>query len=215
MKAKNSYQGLFESATFIAPSKWIMSQAQSSLLLRNSNVVFIPNVISAQPINFAPKRISLPIKIGFAAIDPNSYIKGGDFYRDISEYSSSNKDRLQIYNLRDYANNMIDFWKTIDILCVPSIADNSPNVIHEAEILGKPVIASETGGIPELLNSKFDILIKPGVIDFEALLESIAETLLKLSNRDNAKWAKNEYDKYAGDSLNKHIDLYEQILESH
>ena len=40
----------------------------------------------------------------------------------------------------------------IDLLVVPSLwAENSPLVIHEAFLHGTPVLASDIGGIPELV----------------------------------------------------------------
>ena len=39
----------------------------------------------------------------------------------------------------------------LDALVVPSVQDNSPNVVIEAISLGIPVIGSDAGGIPELL----------------------------------------------------------------
>jgi glycosyltransferase involved in cell wall biosynthesis len=42
----------------------------------------------------------------------------------------------------------------INLLIVPSIADNSPSVIGEALMSGTPVIGSNAGGIPELIDGE-------------------------------------------------------------
>lgn len=44
----------------------------------------------------------------------------------------------------------------LDVLIVPSLQDNLPNVMCEALALGVPVIGAETGGIPEVLK-KFNL----------------------------------------------------------
>jgi glycosyltransferase involved in cell wall biosynthesis len=44
----------------------------------------------------------------------------------------------------------------LDVLVVPSLQDNLPNVMCEALALGVPVIGAETGGIPEVLK-KFNL----------------------------------------------------------
>lgn len=38
-----------------------------------------------------------------------------------------------------------------DIMVLPSLLDNQPFVIIEAQMLGKPVVANQTGGIPEMV----------------------------------------------------------------
>ena len=55
----------------------------------------------------------------------------------------------------------------IDVLVVPSIwYENSPLVIHEAFLAGIPVIASNLGGMAELItHRKNGLLFEPGNID--------------------------------------------------
>ena len=50
-------------------------------------------------------------------------------------------------------NGLAGAYQQIDVLAVPSLwLENSPLVIHEAMMAGKPVIASRIGGIPELVD---------------------------------------------------------------
>jgi glycosyltransferase involved in cell wall biosynthesis len=56
-----------------------------------------------------------------------------------------------------------DYYCESDIVCVPSINDPLPTVVLEALVSGVPVIASDTGGIPYMINNGFNgILIPPG-----------------------------------------------------
>lgn len=50
-----------------------------------------------------------------------------------------------------------------DLLIVPSLFDSYPNVILEALYVGTPVIASETGGIPEMVEYP-EMLFEPGSV---------------------------------------------------
>ena len=56
-----------------------------------------------------------------------------------------------------------DLMFSSDVLVVPSICyENSPTVIYEAAAVGLPVIASNIGGIPELINLFGGDLFLPG-----------------------------------------------------
>ena len=54
----------------------------------------------------------------------------------------------------------------------PSYIDNSPNSVCEAQILGLPVIASEVGGVPSLIEDGVDGILFPSG-NAEALVEAI------------------------------------------
>ena len=42
-------------------------------------------------------------------------------------------------------------YQDADICVIPSLFDNSPNTVYEAMALGKVVVASSVGGIPEIV----------------------------------------------------------------
>lgn len=48
--------------------------------------------------------------------------------------------------------DMLELYQRAGIVCVPSRADNSPVVIYEAMMYGTPVVASNVGGIPDLVD---------------------------------------------------------------
>lgn len=54
----------------------------------------------------------------------------------------------------------------------PSVLENSPNTVGEAMLLGVPVVASKTGGIPDMITDGEDGLLFP-VGDTKALAKSI------------------------------------------
>jgi glycosyltransferase involved in cell wall biosynthesis len=54
------------------------------------------------------------------------------------------------------------FMRSLDVFVLPSLAEGTPNSIIEAMAHGLPVIATEVGGIPDLLSPDSGILIPPG-----------------------------------------------------
>src|SRR6185436_10657317 len=59
-------------------------------------------------------------------------------------------------------------WDSLDLLVVPSLWwENSPLTVLEALAAGVPVVASRTGGVPEVVPEGAGILVPPG--DVEAL----------------------------------------------
>lgn len=65
--------------------------------------------------------------------------------------------------------------KSANILCLSSISENSPCVIGEAHCTGLPVVSTNVGGIPELLDETNGILVPPK--DPEALARALEEAL--------------------------------------
>lgn len=64
------------------------------------------------------------------------------------------------------------FLKSSVFIC-PSVLENSPNTVGEAMLLGVPVAASETGGIPDMLTHEKEGLLFPAG-DVDKLTEAIA-----------------------------------------
>lgn len=50
---------------------------------------------------------------------------------------------------------------TADILVLPSLSEGRPTVLLEAMASGKPVVATNVGGIPEIVNKDTGILVNP------------------------------------------------------
>ena len=53
------------------------------------------------------------------------------------------------------------FMRRLDIFALPSLTEGTPNSIIEAMSLGLPIVASDVGGIPDLIASDAGILVSP------------------------------------------------------
>jgi len=67
-----------------------------------------------------------------------------------------------------------------DVVCLPSHHEGSPNVVLEALACGRPVVATEVGGIPEIFAEGAAGRMVP-VNDPKALAEALAKTLTEPS----------------------------------
>lgn len=77
-------------------------------------------------------------------------------------------------------NDIPALLRAADIVVLPSLQDTMPFTVMEAQILGKPVVASRVGGIPEMIESgKTGILVEPG--DATALAGALQQLV---ENRD-------------------------------
>lgn len=83
-------------------------------------------------------------------------------------------DRL-IFQGRVLPTAVPEHMNACDVFCLPSREEGCPNVVLEALASGKPVVASRTGGIPELVWADNGILVTPE--DPDALARSLLDAV--------------------------------------
>jgi hypothetical protein len=173
---------------FLAPSKWIQTEAKRSSILKRSRILFQPNLHTEFEIEFNQLGKFLEsdksgiFSVGVASIDPSSPLKGSRFVLQIMEMLQKEKKNFQLKQLSEYSKTEVgyfNFWKEIDCLLVLSSADNSPNVIHESKIAGVPIIGTNIGGIPELLNQSFDFIFENDL----DLVKKVSQAIITISNK--------------------------------
>jgi glycosyltransferase involved in cell wall biosynthesis len=67
------------------------------------------------------------------------------------------------------------FMKSLDVFVLPSLAEGTPNSIIEAMAHGLPVIATDVGGIPDIISADTGILVPRG--DSAALADAMCELI--------------------------------------
>ena len=145
-------------------------------------------------------------------IGRDSYEKGTDILRDIE--SKINGNVVYCTNL-EWKEAMTEL-KASSILVVPSRMESIPQVIKEAFFLHIPIVATNVGGIPELIENNVNGLLVTSE-NSEELLNKINELL---TNKEMSKRLSDAgYDFVMKNItweilLPKYIQFYEDLLKS-
>jgi len=195
----------------ISPSKWLHNMAENALASSNTSFHHFENVLDytvLEPIEERFKRKET--FIGYAAEQTQSKIKGYDFLQESGYFSGFQSTSIRTLTPSNFEFNMRSFWQAIDLLVVPSIADNHPNVISEAHLRGIPVLASPVGGIPEQLYLDFDNLLETSKGSKRLLLSKLLEVREKYQHSLATKVSA-DVARRMKISLNSHLDLYQRL----
>lgn len=102
-----------------------------------------------------------------------------------------------------------------DIFVQPSLFESIPTSLIELALLGKPVIATDVGGVKELINKKTGVLIKSGSTD--ALSKAIVRLL---RDKDRQTTLANQLQQSVGhryvlkNNVKAMIKLYQTVIKS-
>ncbi len=78
-----------------------------------------------------------------------------------------------------FREDIPDITAALDVSVLPAVGtDSSPAVLKEAMFLGKPVIATRIGGIPEIVTEDAGVLVPPG--DAKSLARALVAVLKNL-----------------------------------
>jgi len=172
----------------------------------NANFIYLPAPLDIEKfknIKQIEKKQNQIVYIG-----RDSYEKGVDILKNIE--SKINGKVVYCTNLP--WEKTMEILKSSNILVVPSRMESLPQVIKEAFYLKIPVIATNVGGIPEIIeNQKTGILIPPenpekmidainNLLNNDLLIDNITKNAFELIN-ENFTWEV---------LLPKYIDLYEK-----
>jgi len=103
----------------------------------------------------------------------------------------------------------VKWYNAADVFCLPSLWEGCPNVVIESLACGIPIVASNVGGIPDLIpNDSYGILVPAG--DPVSLARALDDALNKEWDREKiAKFgSRNTWDHVA----EQVIEVFEKVL---
>jgi len=172
----------------ISPSKWLLAEHKKRLFFKNSKKIVLPNYFLASGVNsqkLNPECLGKNSKFTFLYVGQIEPHKGVKFLvKAFAKFLEKNSTaELLIVGLGSQeeklkkiasVNPAIKFlglkkpeerdvlMRQADCFIVPSLCyENSPTVIYEAITAQLPVIASQIGGIPELIEAAGGWLFEP------------------------------------------------------
>jgi glycosyltransferase involved in cell wall biosynthesis len=230
--------------TFVAVSNWMAETAKRSSILQNCRVEVIPNPIDTgiyKPADKmkARKALGLPAdrflilsgaanlkdkRKGFAyLLDAlqdlrREYPQRADRYGLITfgKAITVNDPPVSIFS-NSYLRNDTDIaqlYQAADVFVLPTLEDNLPSTVMEALACGTPVVAFNTGGIPDMVDHNMNGYLA-ALRDVDDLLRGILwieshpdiETL-----RQNCR--KKVEDNFSPEIvISKHLNLYKSLLK--
>jgi glycosyltransferase involved in cell wall biosynthesis len=229
-------------AWIITPSKWLGDLAQKSLVFQGARFRVIPNVVDLEAyhprermrgINMMQSNCKERVVL-FVAANLGHMLKGGDLLIEAWRHLQAKGFKIRVccvgdakrfqapkeWKLLSFAEDEADMaaiMASADVMVVPSEVENFPNVICEALACGVPVIASNVGGIPELvINGVTGFTLK------ERTAACLADTLqiffdeFDVKSDDWRRACRNYSESHFADVdvVGKHIQLYDEALKS-
>lgn len=222
----------------ISPSEWMRDIAQNRSLFDRFEHVHIPNGINLelyQPLDKASarKKLGLPTDkkiLIFLAENIANKRKGFDLLSKALKFVDANNSLVLLVG--NHHNTSLDFphrkfdyvesdsklaeiYACADACVVPSLEDNLPNTMLEALACGVPVVAFDTGGIPEMV-----VPYETGLLASEKNHEMLGEKINELLNNPKLcdKLAQNARTKAIQkfsleQQTTRYIEVYEHILQ--
>jgi len=212
----------------VGNSRFVINEHLNSGFFKNSKKYIIYNSLESGKIKTDIKRSN---SLSFGYIGHLSYHKGIEFLLKV--FKKSSIADLHVFGrgiTSDYENYLKDEYKSkeiffhgfvkteeafkiIDVLIVPSLCyDSLPRVIYEAYSFGIPVIGSNRGGTPEIIDIGktgfvFNPELKEGLLDKIKIFIKNPEIISKMAYN----CFKKAEDFLPEKVIRKYIDVYKDV----
>ena len=106
-----------------------------------------------------------------------------------------------------------EIFQKHDVFVLFSNYENLPCVLVEAQVCGMPIVATDVGGVTEIVNSDVDGIVIQAR-DEDALVESLSDVIDNFDKYDSEKIRNRAIEKYSDDAVaNAFIEVYEEVFK--
>lgn len=112
----------------------------------------------------------------------------GELFNDVKEYIKQNNLSDSVIQL-GLKNDVISLYKLADVFILPSVYEGMPMTIIEAMATGMPIIATNVGGIPDMLTNEKSALLSGTDSNeiYENMLKMYEDKLIRKKLGEQAK----------------------------
>lgn len=223
--------------TIVAPSKWLVKEAEESEVFKGRDIFYIPYGLDSELFKprdktYSREILNIPLNkrvILFVADSIDNNRKGYVFLKKAFEQLSDSNIVLCAIGDRGKELNSLEgiielgtihderlmsiAYSAADVFVMPSLMDNLPNTVIESLMCGTPVIGFPVGGIIDMIQDG-----ENGFITKEISVNSLSDSLKKFLksevkfNRDSIRM--NAMEIYNQDiQASKYIDLFQRVLK--
>lgn len=221
--------GSIESLTIVTPSKWMQSLVKQSYL-KDKSCIVINNGINLKV--FRPvasdikKQYGIPDgkKVLLSVANPIWKLKGRDyllklvndlpeeyymiFIGSLEQDVEALKSRRNVLALpRIDREELVQFYSVADLFINPTLADNFPTVNLECQACGTPIVAFDSDGTRETIDSGSGIVVERK--NYEALKNAILNFRYGKKVREECLCFARQYDQKS--TIQKYIQLYHSL----
>ncbi len=162
----------------ISPSQWLYKFYRTRGFFSQSKKIILPNPVNIKRVDHPAEPVTKKEKIELIYVGQIVSAKGIKFLIEacrklpqknwhltiVGSGQAEEEVREMIVGNNNFtfvgrvdSSKMIDYYRQADLTVVPSLCyENSPTVIYESLVANVPVIASDIGGIPEIVKDGFN-----------------------------------------------------------
>jgi len=210
-KSISSVAKIAESQVLNWPDKLTTDSKATQKLYKEKfdlNFEYLPSPLDIQKFSSISDVPKIENQVAYVGRD--SYEKG----IDILKQAESKIDGNVVYCINRSWDDAMKIIKSSQVIVVPSRMESLPTTIKEAFYLNVPVIATDVGGIPELIKDN-----ETGILIPSENPDKLADAVNKLlSDKQKAKRLANNGNKFVKNNMTwdiilpKYIQFYEELL---
>ena len=212
----------------------ILAKAMQNHGLRNDNYVIVPNVVDTNMFKPKPHHNAIPKIVHISCFENKSknitglidalqileekntefqciFIGGGIDFDMVKDYSKKlrHQENIRFTGVLE-GQDVADELAACDFLVLSSNYETQGVVLLEAFACGLPVVSTNVGGIPEIVNESNGILVPPQ--DPERLATAVQTMLQTYQNYDANMLRNSIIKKFSNESVGKLLDdIYKNL----